>query len=200
MSTRSWFSVDGTLEPIPFEGPSYFRFPLEVATFAVKNFSHPGSWILDPFCGFGTTLVAAQQEGRHAVGFEKDPERGSFARQRVVGPSRVILDDARNVARYELPVFDLLFTSPPYTSLRDGSAFDAGALRRRDLDRFYGDIRASARRGICSFGLRAGRRVGAPRYVGGHRQVWADCMLVRTALGGRVDVLAHDSGVTCGDA
>ncbi len=36
--------------------------------------TEPGDWVLDPFAGTGTTLVVAEQLGRHAVGIEIDPQ------------------------------------------------------------------------------------------------------------------------------
>lgn len=119
MQDKTWFTIDGTLEPIDFSGPSFFRFPLELAELVVNRFSNPGDWVLDPFCGFGTTLVAVQNLGRQAIGFEKDPHRGAFAARQVVPPSRVLIEDSLRVLEHELPPFDLTFTSPPYLSLRD---------------------------------------------------------------------------------
>ena len=119
MQDKTWFTIDGTLEPIDFSGPSFFRFPLELAEFVVNRFSNPGDWVLDPFCGFGTTIVAAQNLGCQAIGFEKNHQRADFAANRVLPPSRVLTEDSRYILEYELPSFDLLFTSPPYLSLRD---------------------------------------------------------------------------------
>lgn len=39
--------------------------------------------VLDPFSGTGTTLVAARQLGRHAIGLELNPQSAALARQRV---------------------------------------------------------------------------------------------------------------------
>jgi DNA modification methylase len=58
------------------------------------EYSAPGDWVLDPFCGFGTTFVAAQRLGRRTAGFEKDDERGNFAPRRMRQSNRVIIDDA----------------------------------------------------------------------------------------------------------
>lgn len=116
---KSWFGIDGVLEPITYDGPSYFRFPLELAEWAISQFSAPGQWVFDPFCGFGTTLVAAQRLGRYAIGFEKDAQRGSFAASRVMPPSRVIVTDIRQLAHHSFPPCHLLFTSPPYHTFRE---------------------------------------------------------------------------------
>jgi SAM-dependent methyltransferase len=41
--------------------------------------------VLDPFCGSGSTLVAADREGFNAIGIELDPEYAEIARRRVFG-------------------------------------------------------------------------------------------------------------------
>jgi DNA modification methylase len=37
-------------------------------------FSFIGDIVLDPFCGSGTSMLAAMQSGRHSIGIEIDPE------------------------------------------------------------------------------------------------------------------------------
>lgn len=49
-------------------------FPLELATRLVRMFSFAGDTVLDPFCGSGTTMVAALRAARNSIGIEIDPE------------------------------------------------------------------------------------------------------------------------------
>jgi DNA modification methylase len=77
---KTWLAIDGALEPIDYAGPTFFRFPVELAERVITDYSVPGEWVLNPFRGFGATLVAAQWLGRQAIGFEKDADRSALLR------------------------------------------------------------------------------------------------------------------------
>ena len=49
-------------------------FPLHLAQKAITGWSAPDETILDPFMGTGTSLIAARNEGRKAVGIEISEE------------------------------------------------------------------------------------------------------------------------------
>jgi len=49
-------------------------FPMELATRLVRMFSFTGDTVLDPFCGTGTTMIAALRTGRNSIGVEIEPE------------------------------------------------------------------------------------------------------------------------------
>ncbi|MBB3803793.1 hypothetical protein FHR47_004110 [Xanthomonas arboricola] len=49
----------------------------------VRHFSQPGEQVFDPFCGFGSTLLAAAFEGRATHGMEIDAGRAQLARTRL---------------------------------------------------------------------------------------------------------------------
>lgn len=57
--------------------------PVGSLTPIVKAFSEPGALILDPFCGSGSTLVAAKNSGRRYLGIELDPHHAGLARRRL---------------------------------------------------------------------------------------------------------------------
>lgn len=49
----------------------------------VVRITEPGGHILDPFCGRGTTIISAVQEGYQATGIERSDEYAKLAAERV---------------------------------------------------------------------------------------------------------------------
>lgn len=47
--------------------------PVALLEWLIKSFTRPGDVVLDSTCGSGTTLVAARNCGRRAIGIEKSP-------------------------------------------------------------------------------------------------------------------------------
>jgi DNA modification methylase len=57
--------------------------PLALLTLLVKACCPPGGLVLDPFCGSGTTLVAAAMSGREVCGVDVSPAAVRIARRRL---------------------------------------------------------------------------------------------------------------------
>ena len=100
-------------------------FPISLARKVIELFSHEGQLVLDPFVGSGTTLVAAKDTNRNAVGFDLLEQYVKLCGQRLADESLsgtnqqlAIQDDARNIHKYlEEDTVSSIFTSPPYANL-----------------------------------------------------------------------------------
>jgi site-specific DNA-methyltransferase (adenine-specific) len=58
-------------------------FPVELAYRLVRMFSFVSDTVLDPFCGSGTTMLAAMRSGRNSIGIEIDPSYCRLAARRL---------------------------------------------------------------------------------------------------------------------
>jgi site-specific DNA-methyltransferase (adenine-specific) len=58
-------------------------FPEELPHRLIQLYSFKGDVVLDPFCGSGTTCLAAKKSGRHYVGYDISPEYVALAQQRL---------------------------------------------------------------------------------------------------------------------
>jgi DNA modification methylase len=100
-------------------------FPISLSKKVIELFTHKGELILDPFVGSGTTLVAAQDIDRNAVGFDLQKDYVKLcgerlATERLFNTSQQIAvqDDAKNISKYfDRESISLIFTSPPYANL-----------------------------------------------------------------------------------
>lgn len=59
------------------------QFPIELVERCVLALTNEDDWILDPFCGVGSSLLAALKNERRAFGCEKEAEYVEIAKQRI---------------------------------------------------------------------------------------------------------------------
>lgn len=104
-----------------------------VETF-LAEYTAPGDLVLDPFAGFGTTLVVSERMGRSAVGVELSRERVALIEGRLRGGARVVHGDARRLGEYGVGRVDLCLTSPPYMNAVDHPENPLTAYTTRDGD------------------------------------------------------------------
>jgi site-specific DNA-methyltransferase (adenine-specific) len=64
--------------------------PLAVMQWLCRLVTQPGGLVLDPFCGSGSTGVAALREGFRFVGIERDPDHVAIGRARIVGDAPLL--------------------------------------------------------------------------------------------------------------
>ena len=110
---RQFWSITGAStrqHPAPF--------PLELAYRLVRMFSFYGDIVLDPFCGTGTTLIAALKTGRNSIGLDIDAEYCRIAANRLISEKHNLSSQVR-----------LLFEK--------GEISQEGALILRDNAQFY---------------------------------------------------------------
>ena len=103
----------------PPGGQEAVHFTESLATTVIEDLTEEGDLVLDPFAGFGTTLVVAERLGRRAVGVELLPERVEQARKRLRNPYSLICGDARRLDELVDEEACLLLTSPPYRTRND---------------------------------------------------------------------------------
>ena len=100
-------------------------FPVGLPSKCIQLFTHKGELVLDPFAGIGTTLIAAKDLERNAVGFDLGKRYINFTKERLSQSTvlsktqqMAICDDSMNIANYlnENSV-SLSITSPPYANM-----------------------------------------------------------------------------------
>ena len=135
------------------------KFPETLIRQFITFFTKPGELVLDPFLGCGSTLVAAKQSNRSAIGVELSPEYAEISKRRLdkttieAYPSlyqndelsywRVICGDSHNLINFweefNLPPVDFCITSPPYWNQLDRNTIRHKARKELGLDTKYSE-------------------------------------------------------------
>ena len=100
--------------PREFDKDDDVRFSESLVKYFVKNFTKENDVVFDPFAGFGTSLIIAEAMNRVPSGIEFLPDRVQYIQKRLENTSAIILGDARKLSEFNLPLFDLSITSPPF--------------------------------------------------------------------------------------
>ena len=78
--------------------PYFTMFPLSFPTSVLTHRAEPGDWVLDPFCGRGTTNFAARLLGLPTVGIDSSPVGAAIATAKLVRTSpTAIVREARAI-------------------------------------------------------------------------------------------------------
>lgn len=153
-STKSWFIINPrSRSKRQLQHPA--KYPEELVQRFVRFFTNRNDWILDPFAGVGSTLIASKELQRHSVGIELKSDYVETARRYLeqMGDdvrSEIILGDARHTAdlleqsfKTGIPTFDYLITSPPYWDMlrksRGGNDSVHKERGEKGLPQFYSD-------------------------------------------------------------
>jgi methylase of polypeptide subunit release factors len=79
----SWGSLPCWYMSTPEKSTVMGAKPLGLMRAIVRDYSRPGDLIVDPFCGSGTTALAAAMEGRRCITSEEKPEHYAIAKRRL---------------------------------------------------------------------------------------------------------------------
>lgn len=60
------------------------QYPIELVERCVLALTNEGDWVLDPFAGVGSSLLAAIKNNRRAVGSDKEKDYVELARERII--------------------------------------------------------------------------------------------------------------------
>ena len=67
-------------------------FPVRLARRVIKLYTYPGDVVLDPFCGSGTTCLAAYLLKRKYIGIDNDNKFVKYARERIDSQTDIFAD------------------------------------------------------------------------------------------------------------
>jgi len=136
-SISVWDDLRKTPEEQRLKHPA--QFPVRLVERLIESFLPAGAQtVLDPFCGSGSTLIAARRRGKVGVGIELSAEYVRLAKRRLADLN---FDGAPTAVIHHAPVsrllelvpaesIDLCVTSPPYWNiLNQKRTADSKAIR-----------------------------------------------------------------------
>ncbi|MEM0238461.1 MAG: DNA methyltransferase [Ignisphaera sp.] len=121
--SKSWFVLQTPPKSSNAKVLHPATFPEALVADFLRFFTREGDWVLDPFLGSGTTLVVCAQMNRNGIGIEIAPHWAKLAEERIAAAranlfisttQKVIVGDAADIDRMDIPPINFVITSPPY--------------------------------------------------------------------------------------
>jgi len=136
------------------------KFPEKIVRMFITFFTRPGELVVDPFLGSGSTIIAAKQSNRNAIGIELAEKYVQISRDRltpIVIPSysplynttgqgywKVVHGNSLNLTdlwrKNDFPGIDFVITSPPYWSQLDRDEIRQKERKTKGLDTKYSTV------------------------------------------------------------
>lgn len=131
--------------------------PLALMEHFVKLVTPTGGYVLDPFVGSGTTIIAAALNGFGGVGIDRDPDYIELARARfdwhiqqtrtTAGDTSLVCGDSmKELGKYPPCQFDSMVTDPPAGIALAGLEWDRNKGGRDEWTKWLGGILKEANR------------------------------------------------------
>lgn len=119
LSRSFWFSEPSRLDKAAYDHPAPFM--IKDVEKLISLFTKKGMTVLDPFVGSGTTIIAANNISRNAIGIDLSEEYQKLYMQRIKSlqissSSKYIVGDS-NKALSDIGEVDYIVTSPPYHNI-----------------------------------------------------------------------------------
>ena len=105
--------------PSEFDKEDDVGFSASLVEYFINNYTKEGDVVFDPFAGFGTTLIVAEAMNRVPSGIEFIPERVQYIQKQLQDPSAIVHGDSQRLSEFNLPLFDMSITSPPFMTKND---------------------------------------------------------------------------------
>ena len=147
--TKSWFILTPPRCTMKNGHPA--TFPDELAEQYINFFTKSGNWVLDPFGGMASTIVAAKKLQRNSIGLELYQhfvDQGNQRLAEIPGDSKTFFlkGDSRYIDKlfkiYDFPEIDFCLTSPPYWSQLTRTTERQKTRLKKGLRTDYGDNEA----------------------------------------------------------
>jgi DNA modification methylase len=150
--TKSWF-IHSPKSRTETEMLHPAKFPESLAEEFIAFFTKKGQWVLDPFLGTGSTLLAAASLKRNSVGVELNEKYYKIAVERMEKYHRDVeavplLGSSKELKKilkkngFEKIRFDYVLTSPPYWNQLKRNYIRQSKRKSKGLDTVYSnDVR-----------------------------------------------------------
>jgi hypothetical protein len=125
----------------------------------ISRYTEEGEWVLDPFCGSGTTLFEARNLGRNSIGIELNPDiyrkvKESLLSERdnssyvseVTNGNSLTYDFTELLAKYDIDGFRLSIVHPPYWDIIKFSDNPDDLSNSPDLEDFVLKLKETIKR------------------------------------------------------